>query len=177
VTINPTAGPNVGQATAHWVRMNTAGGDVTFAAQDDLGGEGISTGTHTSFPAVAVNSRGQVAFGYSAISPTIYAGAFVALGNYPAGTPEQSYTVKSGLDSYVRERGTRADKNRWGDYTGISVDPTDGSFWVFNQYAEIRGSAGSDGNGRWGTVWGRLACLAPVSVLYFIYWNCAVLSF
>jgi hypothetical protein len=162
-TINPLAGPNAGQATAYWVRMDTSGGVVTLAAQDNLGGEGISSGTHTFYPAVAVNRRGQVAFGYSASSPTIYAGAFVALGDYPAGSSEQSFTVQSGKDSYADDR--------WGDYTGISVDPTDGSFWVFNQYAEIR-----VGNGRWGTVWGRLACPAPVSMLYFIYWNCAVLS-
>jgi hypothetical protein len=78
-----------------------------------------------------------------------YAGAYVSVG-----TSEPSYTVKRGLAPYVRVRGA----NRWGDYTGISVDPTDDSFWVFNQYADTVGSTDPGGNGRWATVWGRLEC-------------------
>jgi hypothetical protein len=149
-TINPRSGVNQGQATAHWVRLGTSGGTVTLEAQGDLGGEGIAAGSFTYYPSVAVNTRGVVAYGYAASSPTTYGGAYVSVG-----TSEQAYTVKSGLAPYNRVRGGR---NRWGDYTGISVDPTDDSFWVFNEYAETVGSAGSDGDGRWGTAWGRLLC-------------------
>jgi hypothetical protein len=149
-TINPTSGVNQGQATARWVRLLTAGGNVTLDAQGDLGGEGIAAGAFTYYPSVAVNSQGVVAYGYAASSPTTYAGAYVS-----TDISEQSYTVKSGLAPYSRVRG---ENNRWGDYTGISVDPTDDSFWIFNEYADTAGSAGSDGDGRWGTVWGRLQC-------------------
>jgi hypothetical protein len=145
---------NANQATAHWVRINTS--TYTLEAQGNLGGETFSAQTSTTFPAVAVNSQGQVAFGYAASSPTIYAGAY---GSIFLGNVEHPFTVKSGLDFYVRTfSGTR---NRWGDYTGISVDPTDGSFWIFNQFADVRAGAldGFGGSGRWGTVWARVICV------------------
>jgi hypothetical protein len=150
-TINPTSGLNQGQATAHWVRLSTSGASVLFEAQGNLGGEGIATGAFTYFPSVAVNSKGLVAYGYAASSNTTYAGAYVSVG-----TSEQSYTVKGGLAPYIREY--IVGENRWGDYTGISVDPVDDSFWVFNQYADTVGSADFGGNGRWATAWGRLVC-------------------
>jgi hypothetical protein len=149
-TINPNSGVNQGQTTAHWARLGTSGGMVTLQTQGDFGGDGLASGTFTYYPSVAVNTKGVVAYGYSASSPTTYAGAYVST-NYS----DFSYTVKSGLAPYNR---VRAGKNRWGEYTGISVDPTDNSFWVFNQYAEAVGSSDSEGDGRWGTVWGRLDC-------------------
>jgi hypothetical protein len=121
-------------------------------------GEGIAAGAFTYFPSVAVNTRGLVAYGYAASSPTTYAGAYVSVG-----TSEQSYTVKSGLAPYVR---VREGSNRWGDYSSISVDPTDDSFWVFNQYADTVGSTDTDGDGRWGTAWGRLECKVSFLVLF-----------
>jgi hypothetical protein len=150
-TINPTSGVNQGQATAHWVRLGTSGATLAYEAQGNLGGEGIATGTFTYFPSVAVNTQGIVAFGYSASSSATYVGAYVSVG-----TSEQAYTVKSGLAPYVREY--EPNKNRWGDYSAISVDKADDSFWVFNQYADTTGSLDSGGNGRWATAWSRLVC-------------------
>jgi hypothetical protein len=144
-TASPANGINQGQATAHWVRLNTNGGVVTFDAQGDLGGEDIATGAFTYFPSVAVNSQGMVAYGYSASSTKTYIGAYASVG-----TSETAYTLKSGLAPYATLNGF----NEWGDYNGISVDPTDDSFWVFNQYADTALAL----NGRWATVWGRLEC-------------------
>jgi hypothetical protein len=158
-TIVPLASDiNANQATAHWVRINTS--TFTLEAQGNLGGEAFSAQTSTSFPAVAVNSQGQVAFGYAASSPTIYAGAY---GSIFLGNVEHPFTVKSGLDFYVRT--FSGNRNRWGDYTGISVDPTDGSFWIFNQFADVRGSVDSfGGSGRWGTAWARVYCVRSDSI-------------
>jgi hypothetical protein len=143
-TVNPTSDVNKDQATAYWVRCGTSGGTVSFEAQGELGGEDIAPGTFTYYPSVAANTRGAVAYGYSASSSTTYTGAYASVG-----TSQQSYTVKSGLAPYVRDSG------RWGFYSGISVDPVDDSFWVFNQYAE---TADNSGGGRWGTAWGQLVC-------------------
>jgi hypothetical protein len=147
---SPRFGVNKGQATVHWVRLSTSGVSVTFEAQGDFGGEDIAAGMQTYYPSVAVNQQGVVAYGYAASSPTTYAGAYASVG-----TSDQSYTVKSGLGPYNR---TREGTNRWGVYSSISVDPMDGSFWVYNLYADTVGSADSNGDGRWGTVLGRLAC-------------------
>lgn len=157
-TINPTSGVNKGQATAHWVRLGVSGATLTYEAQGNLGGEDIATGTFTYYPSVAVNTQGVVAFGYSASSPSTYVGAYVSVG-----TSEQSYTAKSGLAPYVREY--VSGENRWGDYSAISVDKADDSFWVFNQYADTVGSADAGGNGRWATAWSRFVCTVCSSLL------------
>jgi hypothetical protein len=151
-TVNPLYGIDQGQATVHWVRLSTTGGlVVTIEAQGNLGGEFVAPGTYTYYPSVAVNRRGEVAYGYGASSSTTYAGSYVS-----TSLSDQSYSVKSGLAPYVRK--DDGGLNQWGLYSGISADPADDSFWVFNQYASTVGSVDSAGDGRWGTAWGRLAC-------------------
>ena len=152
-TINPRP-PNIDafQATSYWVRIDTTNGNLTLDAHDSLGGEAFSPTTSTSFPAVALNKQGQIAFGYSASSSTMFAGAH---GSIFSGTKELTFTVYSGLDSFFRDFGSI--RNPWGEYSGISVDPVDDSFWIFNQFADVRGSS-RDRNGRWGTAWARVFC-------------------
>lgn len=156
-TINPNIGPDMGQATAHWFKLSTAavpGGAMTLADQGDIGGEDIAAMTTTSFPSVAVNSAGDAKFGFSASAPTIFAGAYVTGRDAadPPGTVRRSETVKVGEDVYHRIfTGT---KNRWGDYSGISLDPTDDRiFWVFNEFADLSESSQCENDGRWGTAY------------------------
>lgn len=153
--INPrTPDIDANQATAHWVRIDTTNGIFTLEAHSNLGGEIFSNQTSTYFAAVALNAQGQVAFGYAASSPTMYAGAY---GTIFLGMQEYNFVVQNGLDYYTRNFG--GSRNRWGDYTGISVDPTDNSFWIFNQFADIRGSPDTYGeDGRWATAWARVSC-------------------
>lgn len=147
---------NVGQATAHWFRFNTSAvpAPISVADQGNIGGEDIAGNTWTFFPSVAVNSNGDAKFGFSASAPTIYCGAYFAgrEAGDPAGTVQASGVVQAGLDYYVRTFG--GSRNRWGDYSGISVDPADDStFWIYNEYAAIRGTPISGEDGRWGTAW------------------------
>ena len=155
-TINPNSGPDYGQTTAHWVKISTAG-TPDLIDQGNIGGEDIATNTYTYFPSVAVNSSGDVVFGFSASADSIYAGAYVTgrqSGDSP-GTVKQSATVRSGMDYYIRTFGDPASKpNRWGDYSGACIDPTDDDiFWIFNQYAWTRGNESGGEDGRWGTGW------------------------
>ena len=131
-TIPPSlASADAGQTTAHWFKLNTSAvtssaspaGLITLDQQGNIGGEDIAPGTSTFFPAVAVNKDGNAKFGFSASAATIFAGAY-ATGHHkddPPGTVQASETVKAGLDPYVRTFG--GSRNRWGDYSGISVDP------------------------------------------------------
>jgi len=158
-TINPNTGSDAGQTTAHWIQLNTSTlGSTTLTDQGDVGGEDIASTTYTFFPAIAVNSTGDVIIGFSASASTIYPGAYYAgrFSSDPAGTVNSSVVVKAGLDYYVRKfSGTR---NRWGDYTGASIDPSDDSFWLFNQYAMTRGTTipPSSEDGRWATVYANV---------------------
>jgi hypothetical protein len=79
------------------------------------------------------------------------------------GTTRPAGTLRAGLDYYVRAFSTSMTvTSRWGDYTGIAVDPVDDStFWVYNEYALMRGtviaSVGPHEDGRWGTAFGSFA--------------------
>jgi hypothetical protein len=72
---------------------------------------------------------------------------------------QASEVVREGVGPYsiLDEIG----RNRWGDYSGISVDPVDDDcFWVYNQYAQELGCPIApdypDDKGCWGTAWARL---------------------
>jgi hypothetical protein len=160
-TIDPNFGEDQGQATATWFKVATSAGPGQLVIEDAglVGGEDIAPGTFTFFPAIAVNRRGDMKIGFSASAPSIYAGAYVTGKRVedPQGTVRPSNVVRAGEDYYYRTFG--GTRNRWGDYSGIAVDPSnDMFFWVFNEYAAPRGnilSAYPSQDGVWGTTWGR----------------------
>jgi hypothetical protein len=91
----------------------------------------------TYFGAVTVDSTGNMIIGYSYSGPSTFASAVYAV--IPSGATmlqdsglflAQGAGINTEVDPLVP--GTA----RWGDYSGISLDPADnGSFWVFNEYA------------------------------------------
>src|SRR5262249_51714775 len=89
-TVNPVAGPDAGQATVHWHRIDTSNAFVTLtlAYQGDVGGEEIGPGTSTFFPSLAVDTQGNMAIGFSASGPNTDPGAHYTgrLATDPAGT-------------------------------------------------------------------------------------------
>ncbi len=159
-TILPTTGPDAGETTANWVKLNALGtGTIDLAQQGTIGGNDIALGAYTYFPSVAVNRDGAALFGFSASAPTLFGGAFVT-GRVPAdppGTVRTPEVVHLGEAPY--NRFFSGPRNRWGDYSGIAIDPTNDDFaWVFNEYAEQQGTVFSQyptQDGRWGTAWAR----------------------
>jgi hypothetical protein len=143
-----------GQATAHWFDFNANGiATPTLAQQGNILGEDIATGTHTFFPSVAVNSQGTLAFGFAASGPSIYGGSYYTMhaATDAAGTVQNSQVLRAGQDSYVQL--DSSGRNRWGDYSGMALDPADDtSFWVYNEHAIAKG----DTTGKWGTAWGNI---------------------
>ena len=141
-TILPASGPDVGQTTAHWVKLDTTAvpAAITLSDQGNIGGEDIAAATTTFMPSVAVDANGAAKFGFAASAASIFGGAYVTgrTATDTPGTVQASETIKAGEDFYIRTFG--GPRNRWGDYSGISLDPTDGSFWVFNEFADARGT-------------------------------------
>ena len=152
-TVNPVSGTDAGQATAHWIDVNTSDlNNLSLTQQGNIGGEDIASGTYTSYPAIAINQDGDVAIGFSASASTIYAGSYFTIhtDNDASGAVEASQTLQSGENYYYRTFG--GGRNRWGDYSSICLDPADDlNFWVFNQYAWTRGSVSGGEDGRWAT--------------------------
>ncbi len=159
--IIPPSGPDAGQVTAHWYKIETVG-TISLSDQGNIGGETIATGCYTFFPSIAVNSTNDICIGFSASASTIYPGCYYTgrLSSDAAGFTIPPDSVRKGRDFYIRTFGSG--RNRWGDYSGTSVDPSDDqTFYVFNEYALTRGTPISGEDGRWGTAFG----VVPVGVL------------
>lgn len=160
--IVPGSGTNSGEATTHWFKASASSStpSTTISDQGDIGGEEIATSTYTFMPSIAVNSSGDMIVGFAASASTIFPGAYYAgrLSGDGAGTTNAAVVVKAGEDYYFRAFG--GSQNRWGDYSGMSIDPADDfTFWVFNQYAKTRGTIlGSypTEDGVWGTVFAKV---------------------
>jgi hypothetical protein len=163
--IVPGSGSDAGQATAHWWEIDTTTlSALSLVQQGDVGGEDIAPGTHTFFPSIAVDQNGNMGIGFAASAASIFPGAYYTGQEItdPIGSVQPVETLAAGLDFYVRTFG--GPRNRWGDYSGISIDPSDGeTFWVFNEYALERGTALGGEDGRWGTRFGSFtfAVAAP----------------
>ena len=152
----PVSGVDAGQATAHWWELDTSSlASISVVQQGDVGGEDIAPGTHTFFPSIAVDGNGNMGIGFAASAPTIFPSAAYTgrLSSEPPGTVQPTEILAMGQDVYVRTFGTG--RNRWGDYSGIAVDPLDDmTFCAFNEYALPRGTLIGGEDGRWGTRWG-----------------------
>jgi hypothetical protein len=161
-TVNPPSGPDAGQATAHWCEVDTASlSSLSLIQQGNIGGEDIAAGTHTFYPSIGVDAFGNVGIGFAASAPAIFPGAYYTgrKASDPAGSVQPSVALAAGVDYYIRF--FSGSRNRWGDYSGISVDPSDdATFWVFNEYALTRGTPISGEDGRWGTRFGKFSFAA-----------------
>lgn len=153
-TVLPVSGPDAGQTTAHWWQINTTGSPTSWSLTQlaDVGAEDLGTGTFTFYPSVMVDYLGNVAVGFAASNPNMYCGAYYAAQEITdaPGTMQNTETLAAGTDYYIRTFGQG--RNRWGDYSGLALCPTDEAvFWVYNEYACQRGTVGLGEDGRWCT--------------------------
>ncbi|MDH3217877.1 MAG: T9SS type A sorting domain-containing protein, partial [Candidatus Krumholzibacteria bacterium] len=154
-TINPNAGIDAGQTTAHWWRVDTSVPmpGLVCADQGNVGADAdLGPGTYTFFPSVMIDNTGNMAIGFSASNASIYCGAYYAtrFSNDPPGFIGETCPLAPGTDYYLRTFG--GPRNRWGDYSGIALCPVDQeTFWVFNEYACERGIVIGGEDGRWCT--------------------------
>ena len=171
----PPVGPDANQTTVRYFVINPVTIDVNPADppptdQGTIGAESVGAGTHTFFPSVAVDALGNLAVGFAGSGPAIYPGSYYTgrrVADAP-GTTLPVHALRQGVDYYVRAFSTStspAVTSRWGDYTGIWLDPSnETNFYVYNEHALTRGtvigSVGAHEDGRWGTAWGSFAVTA-----------------
>jgi len=89
---------------------------------------------------IAMDSAGDIAIGYSASSNAIYP-AIRYTGRVPgdpSGTLEGERSIVEGGGAETVAQGHRA---RWGDYSSLTLDPDDCTFWYTNQYLRTNGDA------------------------------------
>jgi PKD repeat protein len=118
-------------AGVRWYELRRSGGGNWTARQQGTYAPDIH---HRWMGGIALNGSGQIALGYSISSTTEYPGIRYC------GQSETEYLNASGIMDISEDiiwTGTHSQTQyeRWGDYTNMSVDPTnDYSFWFSTEY-------------------------------------------
>ena len=86
------------------------------------------------FPSVDVNACGNMAVGYSISGPDIFPSVAVTgrKADDRYGEVRNEFVTVNGTESY---RSFQSGINRWGDYSGMAVDPDGDRFWYVGEYA------------------------------------------
>jgi len=133
-----TVGTAAGVANARWYHFNV---NITAAhPQPTLTQSGniARTSLSTYFPSVEMNANGDIGMTFMESGATEYMSMYVTGRKWTdaLGTMQIPRLVKTGDAAYS----AFGDSSpfRAGDFSGISVDPSDGSFWAANEYATAR---------------------------------------
>lgn len=94
------------------------------------------------YPSIAVNNAGDIVVGFSAVGTAAANAAAVVVGNFNFGNDTISLgsvqTIQAGSGVY---NVTGSGRNRWGDYSATTIDPTDpGIFWTTQEYTNSTNS-------------------------------------
>lgn len=122
--------PCTGSPSASCVRFYKINVSTNAVSQFSIGG---GANTYVYYPAVTVDGGGNIYLVYSYSTPTRFIEArYIAWLTTDSGTISDA-TLKAGEAAYTSL--DSSGRNRWGDYGGIAVDPSDGAIWMFHQYA------------------------------------------
>jgi len=140
---------------SHAIACNPGGGTVNCVRWAQIDPATVSVvnagvlstaGEYRSFPDLATDACGNMAVGYTKTSTSMYPAVWVAgrEAGDPSGTLQTESEAKAGELTYTAFDGS---PYRWGDYTGMTIDPDGSTFWYLGQYSRNTGTT----NGRWGT--------------------------
>jgi hypothetical protein len=117
-----------------WYEIRNPGGTPTIYQQ----GTYAPDSAYRWMPSIAMDASGDIALGYSVSSSSMYPSIRVT--GRLAGDPLGQMT--QGESTIVAGSGAQTGNlSRWGDYSSMSVDPTDDcTFWYTNEYLTSSGS-------------------------------------
>ncbi len=129
-SVDGGAGPNGNVAGVRWYELRSPNSNPTIFQQGTYA-PGVTDGIHRWMGSMAMDHVGNIALGYSASSTTLFPSIRYTgrLANDPPGTlPQGEASILDGTASQTSGQ-------RWGDYTDMTVDPTDDcTFWYVNEY-------------------------------------------
>jgi uncharacterized repeat protein (TIGR01451 family) len=133
------------QSVAQWYKIDVSSGTPVLADQGRISG---GNNTYVYYPGIDINSASQIGMTYmksGTDTSTDYPSMYVTARNPldPAGTMETPVLVPAGTGQTNYKDFTSG--GRAGDLSGINVDPSDGSFWATNEFANTEATA------NWGT--------------------------
>jgi hypothetical protein len=84
---------------------------------------------------IAMDQMGDIAVGYSVSSSSMYPAI-----RYTARLQSDSLNTMESETSIIEGTGSEVGSNRWGDYSGMSIDPSDDcTFWYTTEYFPVSG--------------------------------------
>jgi hypothetical protein len=123
-----TAGNSVG---VRWYEIRNPGGTPTVFQQ----GTYAPDATYRWMGSIGMDAVGDIAVGYSTSSSSNFPSVAYTgrLAGDPLGTLQAESVIVSGTGSQTRT-------SRWGDYSALTIDPTDDcTFWYTNEYLKTTG--------------------------------------
>ena len=141
-SVSGGTGPNGEVSGIRWWEVRSPNSSPVIF-QEGTYAPGVTDGIHRWMGSIAMDGEGNMALGYSAangtspaVFPTVsYTGRFPSspLGTMPLGEG----TIIAGTGSQT------AGGNRWGDYTSLTIDPTDDlTFWHVNEWVPTTSGSG-----------------------------------
>jgi hypothetical protein len=140
------------QLDAQWYAIDVSGATPAFqqvGGMPNIGRIGFGANTTTVFPGIDINSSGEIGLSYmesdtnggSANSatkglPSVFVTARKASDG--AGMTEGATLVSAGTGTGVLTHTDSMGKNdtRSGDFSGLNIDPTNGTFWGVNEFGD-----------------------------------------
>ncbi len=145
------------QDVAQWYAVDVSSGTPVLSQQ---GRVSAGANTYVFFPGIDINPSGQIGMSYMQAgtdTTTDYMSMWVT-GRIPAdaaGTMETAVKVSAGTGVANYKDFTTG--GRAGDLSGINVDPSNGSFWAANEFANTEATA------NWGTAIANFTLAAPTT--------------
>jgi hypothetical protein len=120
---------------ARWYQFTIASGTPALVQSGEIdAGAGVDTFT----PAIGIAPNGAIGIAFIESSSSQFMSVYVAgrLPSDPVGTMSPPVLLQAGVQNYNGTRG--------GDYSGLGIDPVDGSFWGASEFANTEST-------NWGT--------------------------
>lgn len=126
------------RTACEWLALNLSGARATLAQRGRVFDNVTADPYSFYFPSLAINGQGHVAMAFSGGSGATYVGAYCTgrLRADTANTMRPVTLLRDGDDVYVHTGGDASGRNRWGDYSATTLDPSDDmTFWTIQEYA------------------------------------------
>ncbi len=122
-------------AQARWYEFSTAGASPTLT---QTGSIGAGPGVATFMPSINIAPNGDLGLTFLESSASQYLSILITgqKAGAAAGTLQSPIVAKAGEATLrqFRAGGELGAPLRTGDYSGVAIDPADGSFWAANEY-------------------------------------------
>ena len=143
-----------------WYQFDVTGGNFPATPVQQQTWTNGGDGLYRFMPSISVDNSGNAAIGYSVSSSTINPG--IRYAGRLAGDPPSN--LAQGEAHMFDGTGSQTSGPRWGDYSYLSIDPSDNmSFWHVNEYLAANGANWHQRIGKFNFVGGGSPTPTPTS--------------